>query len=97
MDKTLFAKLTTLTSEAEANKERVATERAEEIITNNTPAMLQAATNGAYAYTIVISPDDTPSSSNYTVKKLQEILNSNKFTTYFTNNTMIVRWRPNES
>lgn len=97
MDKNLFAKLTTLTSEAEANKERVATERAEEIITNNTPAMLQAATNGAYAYTIVISPDDTPSSSNYTVKKLQEILNFNKFTTYFTNNTMIVRWRPNES
>lgn len=69
MDKTLFAKLTTLTSEAEANKERAATERAEEIITNNTPTMLQAATNGAYAYTIVISPDDTPSLSNYTVKK----------------------------
>ena len=39
MDKNLFAKLTTLTSEAEANKERVATERAEEIITNNTPAI----------------------------------------------------------
>lgn len=97
MDKTLFAKLTTLTSEAEVNKERRATEKAEQIIANNTPAMLQAATNGAYAYTIVISPDDTPSSSNYTVKKLQEILNSNKFTTCFTNNTMIVRWRPNES
>lgn len=97
MDKNLFAKLTALTSEAEANKERAATEKAEQIITNNTPAMLQAATNGAYAYTIVISPDDTPSSSNYTVKKLQEILNSNKFTTCFTNNTMIVRWRPNES
>lgn len=96
MDKNLFAKLIALTSEAEANKERAAIERAEEIITNNTPAMLQAATNGAYAYTIIISPDDTPSSSNYTVKKLQEILNSNKFTTYFTNNTMMVRWRPNE-
>ena len=27
------------------------------------------------------------------IKKLQEILNSNKFTTCFTNNTMIVRWR----
>ena len=94
MDKNLFAKLTALTSEAEANKERAATERAEQIITNNIPAMLQAATNGAYAYTIVISPDDTPSSNNYTVKKLQEILNSNNFTTqYFNDNTMIVRWR----
>ena len=40
MDKNLFAKLTALTSEAEATKERVATERAEQIITNNTPAML---------------------------------------------------------
>lgn len=93
MDKNLFAKLITLTSEAEVNKERAATERAEQIIADNTPAMLQAATNGAYAYTIVISPDDTPSSSNYTVKKLQEILNANKFTTCFSNNTMIVRWR----
>lgn len=94
MDKTLFAKLTTLTSEAEVNKERRATEKAEQIIANNTPAMLQAATNGAYAYTIVISPDDIPSSNNYTVKKLQEILNSNNFTTqYFQDNTMIVRWR----
>lgn len=94
MDKNLFAKLTALTSEAEANKERAATEKAEQIITNNIPAMLQAATNGAYTYTIVISPDDTPSSNNYTVKKLQEILNSNNFTTqYFNNNTMIVRWR----
>lgn len=44
MDKTLFAKLTTLTSEAEVNKERRATEKAEQIIANNTPAMLQAAT-----------------------------------------------------
>lgn len=94
MDKNLFAKLTALTSEAEANKERAATEKAEQIITNNIPAMLQAATNGAYAYTIVISPDDTPSSNNYTVKKLQEILNSNNFTTqYFNDNTIIVRWR----
>ena len=94
MDKNLFAKLTALTSEAEANKERAAIEKAEQIITNNIPAMLQAATNGAYAYTIVISPDDTPSSNNYTVKKLQEILNSNNFTTqYFNDNTMIVRWR----
>lgn len=94
MDKNLFAKLTALTSEAEANKERAATEKAEQIITNNIPAMLQAATNGAYAYTIVISPDDTPSSNNYTVKKLQEILNSNNFTTqYFNDNTMIIRWR----
>lgn len=94
MDKNLFAKLSTLTSEAEATKERIAIEKAEKIITDNTPAMLQAATNGAYAYTIVISPDDTPSSSNYTVKKLQEILNSNNFTTqYFNDNTMIVRWR----
>lgn len=94
MDKNLFAKLTALTCEAEANKERAATEKAEQIITNNIPAMLQAATNGAYAYTIVISPDDTPSSNNYTVKKLQEILNSNNFTTqYFNDNTIIVRWR----
>lgn len=94
MDKNLFAKLTALTCEAEANKERAATEKAEQIITNNIPAMLQAATNGAYAYTIVISPDDTPSSNNYTVKKLQEILNSNNFTTqYFNDNTMTVRWR----
>lgn len=94
MDKNLFAKLTTLTSEAEATKERVATDKAEKIIADNTPAMLQAATNGAYAYTIVISPDDTPSSSNYTVKKLEQILNANNFTTqYFQDNTMIVRWR----
>lgn len=94
MDKNLFAKLSTLTSEAEATKERIATEKAEKIIVDNTPAMLQAAANGAYAYTIVISPDDTPSSSNYTVKKLEQILNSNSFTTqYFQDNTMIVRWR----
>ena len=36
MDKNLFAKLIALTSEAEATKERVAIERAEQIITNNT-------------------------------------------------------------
>jgi hypothetical protein len=95
MSHSLYEQAVTLTAQAEEIRHKEATARATKIIEEITPALLESAKDGNYVYSFVLSDEDLESSTNYTVKELSKILETQGFTTKYSwcKNTLNISWR----
>lgn len=98
MSHSLYEQAVALTAQAEDERHEKATARANQIIEEITPALLENAKNGYYIYSFVLSDEDLESSTNYTVKELSKILQAQGFTVSYSwsTNTLNILWRKQE-